>query len=289
MPGQVTLALALLALLVGTLTWLWRWFATNRAALISRLTGAWQHAISAPAFVMIRGRYPRAWGFVMSRFARGEYLGLHLTIGLVLSSIGLWLFTAITEDVVHSEPLTQFDITVFEWAQAHAHSAGRVVFTAVSALGSLPAMTALALGLGLVLAQQRRWIVLFGWGAAFVGGGVLDGVFKLVIQRPRPPTAAALMEHSWSFPSGHAMGSLVGYGMLAYLLLTLWIRKPLGRSAVIVAAALVVVAIGFSRLYLGVHYFSDVVGGYAAGVLWLSVCASGLEVALRWKETPHPS
>jgi undecaprenyl-diphosphatase len=82
------------------------------------------------------------------------------------------------------------------------------------------------------------------------------------------------------------MASLVGYGMLAYLLVALWVtRRSLGVAIVVLAAALVI-GIGLSRLYLGVHYFSDVMGGYAAGTLWLSACISGVEVARRWKVRP---
>jgi undecaprenyl-diphosphatase len=139
---------------------------------------------------------------------------------------------------------------------------------------------------GLVLAARREWILLGGWLAAFAGGGLLDGVLKLVIRRPRPPYADAFLQHfSWSFPSGHAMGSLIGYGMLAYVLMLLWIHRRSAQIAVALGAALLIVAIGLSRLYLGVHYFSDVVGGYAAGVLWLSACISGVEVARRWRRT----
>ena len=120
--------------------------------------------------------------------------------------------------------------------------------------------------------------------SAFAGGGLLDVVLKLVIRRPRPPGAAAFLQHfSWSFPSGHAMASLIGYGMLAYVLTLLWIHHRSAQIAVVLGAALLIIAIGFSRLYLGVHYFSDVVGGYAAGVLWLSACISGVEVARRWR------
>lgn len=138
--------------------------------------------------------------------------------------------------------------------------------------------------MGLLLAARREWILLGGWLAAFAGGGLLDAVLKLVIRRPRPPYAAAFLHHySWSFPSGHAMESLIGYGMLAYLLIVMIPGTPARRLGIVLCTSLLVLAIGWSRLYLGVHYFSDVVGGYAAGVLWLSACISGLEVSRRWQ------
>jgi membrane-associated phospholipid phosphatase len=156
------------------------------------------------------------------------------------------------------------------------------VFNAISLTGSPIAMGTLALVVAILLARQRRWIVLSGWVAAFVGGAVLDWALKLAIARPRPSYGSAFLHgQSFSFPSGHAMGSLIGFGMLAYLLITFRAHYRRARIWIIAIAAVWTIAIGFSRLYLGVHYFSDVVGGYAAGVVWLAVCISGVEVARR--------
>src|SRR5437016_3333732 len=168
--GQASLAAALLVALVVGLVVGWRWFERNRTSLLTRT----------------------------ERFARGEYLGLHLTLGLVISLAGLWVFAGVTEDVIHHDPLTQFDVALLDWLHARATATGYAVFNAISLLGSPVTLTILAL-------------------------------------------------------------------------------------AVVLGAALLIIAIGFSRLYLGVHYFSDVVGGYAAGVLWLSACVSGLEVARGWR------
>ena len=254
--GQASLAAALLVALVVGLVLGWRWFERNRTSLVTRT----------------------------ARFARGEYLGLHLTLGLVISLAGLWVFAGVTEDVIHHDPLTQFDVALLDWLHARATATGYAVFNAISLLGSPVTLTILALAMALLLAARRESIVLAGWLAAFAGGGLLDVVLKLVIRRPRPPGAAAFLQHfSWSFPSGHAMASLIGYGMLAYVLTLLWIHRRSAQIAVVLGAALLIIAIGFSRLYLGVHYFSDVVGGYAAGVLWLSACVSGLEVARGWR------
>jgi undecaprenyl-diphosphatase len=287
--GQASLAAALLVALVAGLALGWRWFARNRARLVARAQSFWQRVVAAPALQGLRARYPRAWTFVGGRFARGEYLGLHLTIGLLISLAGLWVFGEITEDVIHHDPLTRLDMTLLDWLHAHATPALEAAANTVTQLGSPVTLTLLALAVGLLLARERQWIVLGGWVAAFAGAGLLTTVLKLVIRRPRPPTAAEFHLYSWSFPSGHALGSLIGYGMLAYVLIVLWIRRPRAQVAVALGAALLIVAIGLSRLYLGVHYFSDVVGGYAAGVLWLSACISGVEVARRWPSVSHAS
>jgi undecaprenyl-diphosphatase len=282
--GQASLAAALLVALVVGLVLGWRWFERNRARLVERTQSVWQRVLTKPGLQRLKTRFPSAGTFVTARFARGEYLGLHLTIGFVISLAGLWLFGSITEDVIHHDPLTLFDVTLLEWIHARATPAGYAVFNAISLLGSLVAMIVLALGGGLFLAVRRQWIVLGGWVAAFAGGGLLSQVLKLVIRRARPEYAAAfLQDESWSFPSGHAMGSLIGYGMLVYVLATLVLQGRRTQLAVALGAALLIAAVGLSRLYLGVHYFSDVVGGYAAGMLWLSACISGVEVARRWR------
>jgi undecaprenyl-diphosphatase len=73
--------------------------------------------------------------------------------------------------------------------------------------------------------------------------------------------------------------------MLAYVIGSMWVDSRRARTRLVIATAVLVIAIGLSRLYLGVHYFSDVVAGYAVGVLWLSVCISGLQVAQRRRLT----
>jgi membrane protein DedA with SNARE-associated domain/membrane-associated phospholipid phosphatase len=285
--GRASLAAALLLALVVGLVLTARWLERHRATLVARVERIWHQAFSAPALGRLKRRYPRAWTFVVARFARGEYLGLHLTVGFVISLAGLWLFGSVTEDVIHHDPLTRFDVALLDWLRAHATPTGYAIFNAISWLGSPAALTALALAVGVLLGVQRQWMVLGAWLAAFVGGGFLNHVLKLVIQRPRPPYAAAYLQHySWSFPSGHAMVSLIGYGMLAYLLVGFWVHQRRWQVAIVTGATLLIGAIGLSRLYLGVHYFSDVVGGYAAGVLWLSACLSGLEVARRWSAAP---
>jgi undecaprenyl-diphosphatase len=156
----------------------------------------------------------------------------------------------------------------------------------ISLIGSPGAMAVVALVMGIVLAVRRKWLALSGWIATFVGGGIIDAVLKQVIHRPRPLGAEMFLhQFSYSFPSGHAMGSTFGYGMLAYLLVTFWSERRGVRIAIIAGAFILIIAIGVSRLYLGVHYFSDVIGGYAAGALWLASCISGVDVARRQPRT----
>lgn len=280
--GQISLALVLLGALGLVAFFAVRWFRTNGDRIGATVSGKWRQIASSPRFAAFRARHVRLWAFVAARFARGEYLGLHLTLGFVVSLAALWLFGAVTEDVVHHDPLTSLDLQAAAWLRAHAQPVGDRIALVVTSLGSPVAMAVLAVVVAAVLAYRRWWIVFVGWIAAFAGGGALDWALKRVIHRPRPTGAAAfLFGGSFSFPSGHAMGSLVGYGMLAYLLIAYWPWARRHQVAAMSFTFVLVLAIGLSRLYLGVHFLSDVIGGYAAGAVWLTACVTGIEIALR--------
>jgi undecaprenyl-diphosphatase len=186
--------------------------------------------------------------------------------------------------------LGKLDRSLLEWLHRHATPAGVAFFLAISQLGSPATMTILALLGATFLIVRREWILLAGWAAAFGGNVLIDNWLKLAIRRPRPIYASALIHHpNWSFPSGHAMGALVGYGMLAYVIVVLWQPGGRARTRIYAGAALLIAAIGVSRLYLGVHYLTDVVGGYVVGLVWLGTCICGIEIARRWQLQPSLS
>lgn len=224
-------------------------------------------------------RFPRLWAFIGRRLSPGSYLGLHLTLGFLLSLVALGLFGIIARQVVGAEKLIHFDETLAAALYQEATPIGIFAFKTIALLGSIPVLITLGLIVGLALLLRGQRLQLAGWLIALAGGGLLNLALKTFFQRPRPEFEFPFMiAAGWSFPSGHAMGSLIGYGMLAYLVILVLPRRQM-RAVVILVTAVLVLLIGFSRLYLGVHYFSDVIAGYAAGVVWLSACISGLEVA----------
>lgn len=284
--GQLSLALVLLLALGVVVLFGLRWFRRHEESVSERLRARWCGITSATRFARIRARYPRTWAFVAARFSRGEYLGLHFTVGFTVSAAALWIFAGVTEDVIHHDPLTLVDMQLAHWFRAHASPMLDRAALLVTVIGSPAAVGVLMVLVALWLAARRRWIPLAGWLAANVGGFLLSEGIKRLIQRPRPPGAAEFLHAtplgiSFSFPSGHAIGSLIAYGMLGYLLVAFW--PPARRHAAITAATTIalVLAIGLTRLYLGVHYLSDVIGGFAAGAVWLSACITGVEIALR--------
>ena len=212
--------------------------------------------------------------FVAARLDPASYLGLRLTIGLVVLLAALWAFGALLEEVLDNETLVRLDVAAGGWIHGRTTPAGLAVFDAITQLGSPAVMGAVALVGGLVLWRQHRHVTLVTWVAAFGGGVVVDQALKLAVHRARPTYGGAYLHgHSYSFPSGHAMGSIVGYTMLVYALHRGGVARGRAHGALLwIGAAVIVLAIGVSRLYLGVHYPSDVVGGYAAGAAWLAVC-----------------
>jgi undecaprenyl-diphosphatase len=127
----------------------------------------------------------------------------------------------------------------------------------------------------LVLTQHKYSAILLL--ASTIGGIVLDGILKLEFNRPRPAIfIPAVHTVTSSFPSGHAMSAAVVYSTVAYLAARLHKRRW-ARWLVMTAALIMIAAISISRLYLGVHYPSDVVAGVAIGLAWAGFCMATLE------------
>ena len=217
----------------------------------------------------------------------GGYAGRHPAApGLLISAGCACLFVAIAAGVLTGGPLTRFDLWVAD--ALHAHASGAPVLSGairvVGALGSLAALALVSVAAAATLLVQRRWSALAVWLVAVIGGEALNLLLKDLFARPRPRFERPLVvETSYSFPSGQAMESLVVYGMLAYFAVLI-LSSSGKRVAVAVGAAVLVVLIGFGRAYLGAHYLSDVVGGFAAGGAWLGAAIAGWE-AIRSRNT----
>ncbi len=255
---------------------LWHWAAAHQALLLR-----WgQSVLAAPPVARLRKQYGRQLAWLLARVTPGQVLGLHLTVGVAIAVGGLWLFGGIVQDILAGDPLVRFDATVTQVLQGWATPLATTVFQTITRLGSVGVGT---LGLGLVawFGWRRQWLHLGAWLVAVGGGELLSLLLKLVLARPRPSGAPSLVgAPGYSFPSGHAMVSLIAYGMLTYYAMQ-GLQTWRARTGVVCGTAVLVLLIGFSRLYLGVHYFSDVAGGFAAGTVWLSTCVTAMELVRR--------
>ena len=174
--------------------------------------------------------------------------------------------------------IARLDLSVLNWLQLHGSEGGERVFVFVSWLGA-PVLFLVDVVVAIVFAARHQWRSFALWVTAIIGAVVLDEMLKLAFRRARPDVASEFISsHSWSFPSGHAMNSFVSYVMLAYLLRQ-YVADVRARGAIAVGAAILVAAIGFSRIYLGVHYLSDVTAGYLAGGAWVLACVTASRYA----------
>lgn len=217
-----------------------------------------------------------------------QYLGLHLLIGLIVCAVSLWLFCTLVSGILTNGALVQFDQNLATVLHSWATPAGTVFFGFVTFLGFQFLWVVAVLG-ALFFARRRMRAHLVTWSIAWIGGELLNQILKQFFARPRPIFADPIWSAAnFSFPSGHAMFSFIMYGLLAYFAI-LGLHTHRTRLAVILSAIFLIALIGFSRLYLGVHYFSDVIGAFAAGALWLSVCITGMDVYRSRKQlSTHP-
>ncbi len=176
--------------------------------------------------------------------------------------------------IAHALPATggmRADVTVANWMLAHVTERGAVVATWVSWLGDT-ALSGLLATAVVLLFLHRYPASAVTVALTTIGGMLLVTWLKPIFHRPRPDYAVELLAgSSWSFPSGHSMASIVGYGIVAYFRIGLE-RRRWRRRVIFATVCLMILLVGYSRLYLGVHYFSDVIGGFVAGALWLLAC-----------------
>ncbi|HEY4129231.1 MAG TPA: phosphatase PAP2 family protein [Gemmatimonadaceae bacterium] len=202
-------------------------------------------------------------------------------MSLILAAGALWIFAATFDAVLDNATMVRWDIATAAAIHRHTTTDGLRVFEAISQAGSPTTMGVIAVIGVITLAIQRRRTLIVTWIAAFCGGAILENVLKVVVGRTRPTYGAVyLTDKSLSFPSGHAMMAMLGLGMLVYILIVTRAIRGWIRVVVIVIASMCVMLVGLSRIYIGVHYPSDVLGGFTAGFAWLGVCVSVAGVVL---------
>jgi membrane-associated phospholipid phosphatase len=209
-----------------------------------------------------------------SRFAGlnpKTYLALHYIVGFIAAGAIAWLVVGLANMMPDKSMIAEIDDAVTNWFTQHGSDNGDTVFKAISLLGG-PLLIVIMLAVAGALASKRDWFRLALIAVTCGGGVFLNAVLRATFSLARPVDATNFTSaaQAWNFPSGHAMNALVCYGILAYLIAR---RRPTSSQTwIVVAAAALIVLVGFTRIYLGVHFLSDVVIGYASGAVWLLVC-----------------
>jgi membrane-associated phospholipid phosphatase len=231
--------------------------------------------------------------------------GLSTALGLAVITSAAAGAAKLMEDITDGDGVAVLDHPVASFVAAHRAGALTMVMRAASTAGGPVVLGAVTVAVGVVLGiiWRSRGPVLVA-SVAVAGNGVLTLALKEAVARPRPPLSGALAAaDGYAFPSGHAATAAAAFGVLAFLCAGS-VRAWAARVAIWAGAAMLATLVGISRIYLGVHWTTDVLGGWAFGALWLAVVVTGSTVLAHgrggrgsswgqtwdvWPRTPGPT
>ena len=180
-----------------------------------------------------------------------------------------------------SPQLRGIDNDAHAWAVKHRAQGYTGFFTFFTHLGGPPVLGVIVVAVSVMLIAKRRYRWLLYLAVTAFGGAALNLGLKEYFERARPDVAMMMRSaHGYSFPSGHAMGSTVVFLALSYLAFRI-ANEWRWKSASLALAAALIVAVALSRVYLGVHWISDIAAGIAAGTVWVAMTTIGYETLRR--------
>jgi membrane protein DedA with SNARE-associated domain/membrane-associated phospholipid phosphatase len=235
-----------------------------------RITGLVDRQLRRPWVARLRDRYQRQLAFLARRLRPGGALGLSLTVTVTALVAAGWAFGAVLQDVLARDELELVDRPVARFFVGHREAWLTRTLQDLTNLGSVRVLLPLIVlvGVGWWL-RRRTWRPLGLLAAAYVGADLAFNAVKELVHRPRPPAGILLKPVAGpSFPSGHATQAVAVYGMLAALSAAATARWS-GKVAAWALAVVITGAVAVSRLYLGTHWLTDVLGGLALGAAWL--------------------
>lgn len=264
--GRAGLLLAVLLVIVGSIALAARWVARHPDRAAKPLLRLWH----APFIQRVANRYAGQVAFLTDRLRPGAAFGLLLTTQLAMLAILGAAFGTVLEDVIRREELISIDGPVATFIVAHREPWLTHVFEIVTWAGSAVVLVPVLALVGLRLRHTTQsWRPLLLLATSLAGAIALRNLIKLAVGRPRPNTGALVDALGYAFPSGHATAATAGWLSVSMVLGALTPRW--GRKVALVTIALLIVAIvGLSRVYLGVHEPTDVLGGWALGGLWVA-------------------
>jgi undecaprenyl-diphosphatase len=213
--------------------------------------------------------------FLRDRFSPEAPFGLHFTLRALALVIACFWFCQLAAGISGGLGFSIADREAANWFYRQITPARTSLAEAVSFFGSSSLIGASVLTGTLVLFVRRDWYRLLALELALPGGGLLNLLLKDEFHRPRPRFEPPLiMAKDYSFPSGHTMLAVLFYGLLCVFVMS-ELRDCRWRLLAALIAILLATVIGATRIYLGVHYLSDVLGAMAAGVAWLIICLGG--------------
>ena len=222
-----------------------------------------------PAVRKLRERYPGTVSFIGRRLDRHDPWGLAATTTTFVIGSGLWFFAGIIQDLVGKDPLILLDVRLHNSVPLFRSTGMTWFMLALTELGSPAVLWVVSVGSALLALSRGNRRLAATVILAVAGTGLLSVIIKAMIGHARPADAL-ITAHATSFPSGHMLSGAVVYGLFASLLLRTPVR-PITRAIGTVLLLLLVVGIGLSRLYLGVHWPSDLLGSLALALACLAL------------------
>jgi undecaprenyl-diphosphatase len=246
------------------------WLLGRAAAALPGLPQSRAWARTHPLRAWLAARAPRLHALLATRLDPLSFTGLPLLLFALAAIYVAVLLNGIVENVVESQGVLHLDLAVNGGLAGWRDPRAVGVFVWITTLGNGAALAAVAAtATGFLWADRRPGFILPLW-LVFLGAVATTWAGKYVIARPRPPFIADITAMSPSFPSGHATGAMAVYGFLAYAL----VRDLPGRRErfeVCYWVAVLIALVAFSRVFLSVHFLTDVVAGLLVGGFWLLV------------------
>jgi membrane-associated phospholipid phosphatase len=225
-------------------------------------------------------------GRVLSRAVTAtRYLGIVAVIGFLVAMSATVAFFEVADEIGVDADLAAFDVELSAAMREHVSRETLQAFAVITHLGDANFMIAIGVIVFAYLFMYRDRLVALAWAVATISGGLMVRLLKIIFERSRPVHDHGLViETSWSFPSGHASGSMLMYGLLTYLLVRY--TKAALHIPIALAGTTLIILVGSSRVILQVHYLSDVLAGYMAATVWVAICIAALE-AIRWSRAEN--
>ena len=232
---------------------------------------AWQlGARVGPLRSWLADRFPGPYAWAARRLAPRRFAGLPLTLMAVAAAYLVFLLTGLAEDVVEAEEIVQLDDAVSALFTEYRRTFLVSIFAWITDLGGKPALVAASfVATGFLWADRRPLYILPLW-VTIVGALGTTWIGKFGFARGRPEFITEVTALSPAFPSAHATGALAVYGFVAYAIAR-DTRTPRQRFEVVFWTCILIALIGFSRIFLSVHFASDVAAGFLVGAFWLIV------------------
>jgi len=279
--GRASVVTGIFAAMVLAVVWLWRWLASHEM----EITRWWNDFCARPAMASFRERFAVDIDWLQQRLSPQGYLGIHLTVGILLLLAAAAIFTGSIQALGTRDFFVAADLKVARWFENHATAGANLAMTLTAHLSSVVWLGVIVLLVAATLIWRRekyRVLVLLLAGPVGVG---LDFLLKRIFSRDRPVFGEEFAGRGSGLLHGDMLSATVVYGALAYILIR-GVRRWRYRALLILCMILVLFAIALSSLYLGGYYLSDVLAAMIEGAGWLFFCISGVEI-VRWREKAH--